>query len=267
MAISREIFCSRRAPALRFVPERPSGREVLELAGISKSYGDNHVLAKGLLLAAAVYAGAWAAARQPRWLLAAALAGVAGVEVWPSSGGDVTIGSQSSGGWGRFLFTLAAIGLLLAIGRRAGGGVERNVTVAIGHGKKAARHIDAWLHGESAVVPPKHALASFERLNTWYYADAPKTVRPMLDIIRRRSSFDEVQGGLDEGNALYEARRCLSCGNCFECDNCYAACPEDAIAKLGPGKRYRYDYARCTGCSVCFEQCPCHAIEMISEPA
>jgi ATPase subunit of ABC transporter with duplicated ATPase domains len=36
---------SRRAPALRFVPERPSGREVLELAGISKSYGDNHVLA------------------------------------------------------------------------------------------------------------------------------------------------------------------------------------------------------------------------------
>ncbi len=36
---------SRRAPALRFVPQRPSGREVLELAGVSKSYGDNHVLA------------------------------------------------------------------------------------------------------------------------------------------------------------------------------------------------------------------------------
>jgi ATPase subunit of ABC transporter with duplicated ATPase domains len=35
---------SRRAPQLRFVPERPSGREVLELAGLSKSYGDNHVL-------------------------------------------------------------------------------------------------------------------------------------------------------------------------------------------------------------------------------
>ena len=35
---------SRRAPQLRFVPERPSGREVLELTGLSKSYGDNHVL-------------------------------------------------------------------------------------------------------------------------------------------------------------------------------------------------------------------------------
>jgi hypothetical protein len=113
--------------ALPVVPWRTpgAGATVLLFYGI-----DNHVLAKGLLLAAAVYVVAWAAARQPRWLLAAALAGVAGVEVWPSSGGDVTIGSQSSGGWGRFLFTLAAIGVLLAIGRRAGGGVERNLTVA-----------------------------------------------------------------------------------------------------------------------------------------
>ena len=36
---------SRRSPTLRFVPERPSGREVLELSGISKSYGDKQVLA------------------------------------------------------------------------------------------------------------------------------------------------------------------------------------------------------------------------------
>ena len=59
--------------------------------------------------------------------------------------------------------------------------------------------------------------------------------------------------------------RCLSCGNCFECDGCYGACPEGAVIKLGPGRRYRFDYALCTGCAVCFEQCPCHAIEMIDE--
>ncbi|HZL20125.1 MAG TPA: ABC-F family ATP-binding cassette domain-containing protein [Polyangia bacterium] len=35
---------SRRAPHLRVTPERPSGRDVLELTGISKSYGDNRVL-------------------------------------------------------------------------------------------------------------------------------------------------------------------------------------------------------------------------------
>jgi ATPase subunit of ABC transporter with duplicated ATPase domains len=35
---------SRRAPHLRVTPERPSGRDVLELTGVSKSYGDNRVL-------------------------------------------------------------------------------------------------------------------------------------------------------------------------------------------------------------------------------
>jgi ATPase subunit of ABC transporter with duplicated ATPase domains len=35
---------TRRAPALRFVPERPSGREVLELTGVGKAYGDHRVL-------------------------------------------------------------------------------------------------------------------------------------------------------------------------------------------------------------------------------
>ena len=52
---------------------------------------------------------------------------------------------------------------------------------------------------------------------------------------------------------------------CFECDGCYAACPEDAVIKRGPGLRYDYDYAKCTGCAICFEQCPCHAISMIPD--
>ena len=142
---------------------------------------------------------------------------------------------------------------------------ERNVTVGIGHGKAAAKHIDAWLRGEQYVAPPKHEVAAFERLNTWYYTDAPKTVRPMLDIIRRQSTFDEVQGGLDENNALFEARRCLSCGNCFECDNCYGVCPDNAVIKLGPGKRFQFNYDYCKGCGVCVAECPCGAIRMEAE--
>jgi Pyruvate/2-oxoacid:ferredoxin oxidoreductase delta subunit len=71
--------------------------------------------------------------------------------------------------------------------------------------------------------------------------------------------------GLSEAQARFEAGRCFSCGNCFECDGCFGACPEQAIIKLGPGKRYRYEYDRCTGCAVCYEQCPCHAIEMVAE--
>ncbi|WP_313952684.1 NAD(P)-binding protein [Accumulibacter sp.] len=142
---------------------------------------------------------------------------------------------------------------------------ERNVTVGIGHGKQAARHIDAWLRGEQHVPKPQHEVAVFEKLNTWYYADAPKTVRPMLDIIRRQSTFDEVQGGLDESTALFEARRCLSCGNCFECDNCYGVCPDNAVIKLGPGKRFAFNYDYCKGCGMCVAECPCGAIKMEAE--
>ena len=142
---------------------------------------------------------------------------------------------------------------------------DRNVTVAVGHGKKAARNIDAWLQGSTYAAAPKHELASFDKLNTWYYSDAPHTVRPMLDILRRQSTFDEVQGGLDESNALFEARRCLSCGNCFECDNCYGVCPDNAVNKLGPGKRFEFKYDYCKGCGVCVQECPCGAIAMVPE--
>ncbi len=142
---------------------------------------------------------------------------------------------------------------------------ERTVTVAVGHGKKAARHIDAWLAGRSYSHDKKALPASADRLNTWYYSDAPKTMRPALDLIRRQSTFDEVVQGLDESNALYEARRCLSCGNCFECDNCYGVCPDNAVIKLGPGQRFRINYDYCKGCGLCAAECPCGAIDMIPE--
>ncbi len=144
---------------------------------------------------------------------------------------------------------------------------ERTVTVAVGHGKKAARHIDAWLRGATYHKTGKHPVVDFPMLNLPIYTDAAPSAQRELPLAERASGFDEVIAGLSEQETVHEAKRCLSCGNCFECDNCYAACPEDAIIKLGPGQRYKYDYAKCTGCAVCFEQCPCHAIEMIPEPA
>ena len=143
---------------------------------------------------------------------------------------------------------------------------EQTVTVGVGHGKKAARHIDAWLRGAVAVGPPKHELASFDKLHLWYFGDNPRRLQPELPVEERVADFAEVVGGLSAEEALYEAGRCLSCGSCFECDGCLGACPEDAVIKLGEGSRYRFDFDRCTGCGVCFEQCPVHAIEMISEP-
>jgi 2-oxoacid:acceptor oxidoreductase delta subunit (pyruvate/2-ketoisovalerate family) len=143
---------------------------------------------------------------------------------------------------------------------------ERTVTVGIGHGKKAARNIDAWLRGDGYASPDRHRLAEAGSLNTWYYSDAPATVRPTLEAARRVSTFDEVVGGLDESTALFEARRCMSCGNCFGCDNCYGVCPDNAIIKLGNGD-YEIDYDYCKGCGLCATECPCGAIEMEPEPS
>jgi len=142
---------------------------------------------------------------------------------------------------------------------------ERTVTIGVGHGKKAARHIDAWLRGESAAAGTKHPEASFDKLNLWYFGDAARRSQPELPVDERTADFGEVVGGLSAQSAVYEAGRCLSCGNCFECDGCLGSCPEDAVIKLGTGNRYRFDYERCTGCAVCFDQCPVHAIEMVTE--
>ena len=142
---------------------------------------------------------------------------------------------------------------------------ERTVTTAIGHGKKAARNIDAFLRGEACVPAEKHEIATEDLLNTWYYSDADRTIQPTLELIRRQSGFAEVVGDLDESNAVFEARRCMSCGNCFECDNCYGMCPDNAIIKLGPGKRFEFKYDYCKGCAMCATECPCGAIKMIPE--
>jgi NADPH-dependent glutamate synthase beta subunit-like oxidoreductase len=143
---------------------------------------------------------------------------------------------------------------------------ERTVTVGVGHGKKAARHIDAYLRDATFQPPPKHDLVTFDMLNPWYFGDTSRRRQPELELQERVADFGEIVGGLTAEQASYEAHRCLSCGNCCECDGCLAACPEDAVIKLGKGNRYRYDYDRCTGCRACFEQCPVHSIEMEPEP-
>ena len=143
---------------------------------------------------------------------------------------------------------------------------QRSATVAIGHGRRAAAAMDARLRGLEA--PPAHpaAPATSERLNTWYYTDAPRTHRPVLEAARRTSTFDEVVRSLDPGTALYEARRCLSCGTCFSCDNCFGMCPDNAVIKTDdPAAPYVIDLDYCKGCGICAAECPAGAITMEPE--
>jgi formate dehydrogenase beta subunit len=144
---------------------------------------------------------------------------------------------------------------------------DRSVTIAVGHGKQAARHIDAYLNQSSYQRAPRNALVGHEKLQLWYRTNAPQVEQDRLPLAERTDGFEEILHNLKEPEAQFEAARCLSCGNCFECDGCYGACPEDAIIKLGPGNRYKFDFDKCTGCAVCYEQCPCHAIDMLDESA
>ena len=141
---------------------------------------------------------------------------------------------------------------------------ERTVTIGVGHGKRAAREIDAWLRGAggraTAEAPAGHVRDAqpvvLRRCGPPSAARA-RGVRATSPISGRWSVACRAQ------QATFEAHRCLSCGNCCECDGCLGACPEDAVIKLGKGYRYEFDYDRCTGCGACYEQCPVHSIEMI----
>jgi NADPH-dependent glutamate synthase beta subunit-like oxidoreductase len=143
---------------------------------------------------------------------------------------------------------------------------ERTVTIGVGHGKRAAREIDAWMRGAQDDRAPKHPGVGFDMLNLWYFGDAARRPQPELGVDQRVAGFGEIVGGLSAAQATFESQRCLSCGNCCECDGCLGACPEDAVIKLGKGYRYEFDYDRCTGCGACYEQCPVHSIEMFPEP-
>ncbi|CAN5426182.1 NAD(P)-binding protein [soil metagenome] len=142
---------------------------------------------------------------------------------------------------------------------------ERTVTIATGHGKKAARNIGAWLAERNYEKTPNNAIVPVEQLHVWYRTNAEARQHTHIEPEMAVTGFDEIVAGLSEEEARYEAQRCYSCGNCFECDGCFGACPENAIIKLGSGLRYKFNYNLCTGCGTCFEQCPCHAIDMIAE--
>ncbi|PPZ91707.1 glutamate synthase [Cloacibacterium normanense] len=142
---------------------------------------------------------------------------------------------------------------------------ERTVTIATGHGKKAARNIDAWLRNTTYEKPANNPLVTIEKLQIWFKTDAEKKAQQHLEIEKAVETFDEIVAGYTTEEAVYEAQRCLSCGNCFECDSCYGACPEGAIFKNGKGEGYTINYDLCTGCGVCAEQCPCHALDMVLE--
>ena len=146
----------------------------------------------------------------------------------------------------------------------AGGDVipyDRSVTTALGHGKKAARSIDAYLHKRKLIKSEKHELASHDKICNCHEKSDRKE-RMQSPFAKRKDTFDEVVLGLTASEVDHESKRCFSCGNCFECDTCFKVCPVKAISKLGHDKGYKIDYQICIGCGMCVRKCPCGAMKM-----
>ncbi|MDR3179838.1 MAG: FAD-dependent oxidoreductase [Holosporaceae bacterium] len=145
----------------------------------------------------------------------------------------------------------------------AGGDVvlgKKTITDAIGHGKKSAQCINAYLHNTEIAPGVKTEVVNFKKINFSYF----KTTNPLKVEKFDGLSFEEKNISLSSKEIISESRRCFSCGNCFHCDNCYGFCPDNAIRK-SPDGTLAIDYDYCKGCGICSNECPCGAIKMVAQ--
>ena len=82
---------------------------------------------------------------------------------------------------------------------------ERSVTASVGHGKCAARYIDAWLRGNRYEPPVKQPLVTFNMLRLPVYSDAQPNPQKTLPAAQRLGGFEEVVTGLTESEAISSA--------------------------------------------------------------
>ena len=138
------------------------------------------------------------------------------------------------------------------------------VSAALYRGRRAAETIHMRFGGIQDTGPSAPPVITKEQMQLNYYPKQPRTAMAMMPVDERlRHPEHEVNLGLNQAEAIAEAKRCLSCGLCFECDTCWQYCQEQAILRpVEKGSPYRIKLEFCTGCKKCAEQCPCGYIEM-----
>jgi NADPH-dependent glutamate synthase beta subunit-like oxidoreductase/ferredoxin len=160
----------------------------------------------------------------------------------------------------------------------AGDAVTGPATVieAIGGGKRAAEAIDRYLSGipqpKMPPVPVRRDRAECLEVpaSTKMILKAPQM--PLLNIDRRRVTFQQVELGYSENMVREEARRCLRCDICRRCGECVKICRDkmkiDAL-KLGyldfdhPVQTdFRVTQEKCIACGACATNCPNGAMIM-----
>jgi ferredoxin len=160
----------------------------------------------------------------------------------------------------------------------AGDAVTGPATVieAIGGGKRAAQSIDRYLTGiPQPTLPPVPTRRG--RIDHLEVSAAAKMTlqRPkmaLLNVDRRRTTFQQVELGYPENRVREEARRCLRCDICLRCGKCVEVCRDKmGLNALQMGyfdfdhpvaTDFRVTADRCILCGACATNCPTGAMQI-----
>ena len=150
------------------------------------------------------------------------------------------------------------------------------VIEAIGGGKRAANAIDRYLSGlpqlKMPPVPVRRAITQFIEVPASTKMVLKRPEMPLLNIERRRTTYQQVELGYSENTAREEARRCLRCDVCRRCGECIEVCRDKMqINALQMGyfdfdhpveTDFRSTQERCITCGACAENCPNGAMQI-----
>lgn len=160
----------------------------------------------------------------------------------------------------------------------AGDAVTGPATVieAIGGGKRAAEAIDRYLHGipqpQMPPVPVRRRREPCIEVPASTKTVIKRPVMDMLNLDRRRTTFQQVELGYTENMVREEARRCLRCDICRRCGRCVEVCRDKmgiSALQMGylnfdhPGPTdLRITEERCITCGACAANCPTGAMRI-----
>ncbi len=150
------------------------------------------------------------------------------------------------------------------------------VIEAIGGGKRAANAIDRYLSGlpqpKMPPVPVRRAITDFIEVPASTKMVLKRPEMPLLNIERRRTTYQQVELGYSENVAREEARRCLRCDVCRRCGECISVCRDKMkIDALQMGyfdfdhpvdTDFRSTQEGCITCGACAENCPNDAMQI-----
>jgi len=139
------------------------------------------------------------------------------------------------------------------------------ITTAVGHGRKAADSIDAFLQGKNMPEAPYREVINVKKQDLNYFFHSNQTRRRHQVAENIVGNHNEVLEALTKEQAIEESKRCMSCGLCFDCKQCSSFCPQEAISRYKDnpiGEVMYTHYTKCVGCHLCALVCPTGYIKM-----